>query len=196
VFRTALDWPAPITSDKPKTRVGNLACVLFLGETRRAIEYHEQRSDCARDRRPAREMQLWQPGHAYRPGETACDRVHEQALAISREIGDRLAKAQTWATWALRIVNWRPRRAIKYYEQALAIDREVATARRRQSLATWAMLLGLGRDAACDRVLTSRPRDCARDRDRRSEGICLCNLGDAYLDLSKHTKPLWIMKQH
>ena len=101
-----------------------------LGQTARAIDYHEQYLAIARelgDRRGEGCMPQ-QPGlMLQRLGQTArAIDYHEQALAISREVGDRRGEGITLATWAPATAPWARRPApSSYHEQGLAIAREV-----------------------------------------------------------------------
>ena len=51
---------------------------------------------------------------------------YDQAMAISREIGDNLGEGDDWATWAMYSADrGDARKAIEYYNRALAIRREI-----------------------------------------------------------------------
>ncbi len=101
-----------------------------LGETRRAIEFHEQRLAIARkigDRR-GEGQSLGNLGGAYRAlGETRrAIEFYEQDLEIAREIGDRRGEGQTLGNLGSAYGDLgETRRAIEFSEQYLEIAREI-----------------------------------------------------------------------
>ncbi|MFZ0050269.1 MAG: tetratricopeptide repeat protein [Desulfobaccales bacterium] len=119
----------------------------FLGEYRRAIEYHEQHLAIAReigDRRGEGNA-LGSLGLAYHfLGEyRRAIEYHEQALAIAREIGDRQGEGNALGNLGLAYYSLGEyRRAIEYHEQDLAIAREIGD-RQGEGNARWNMSLAL-----------------------------------------------------
>jgi len=142
--------------------LGNLGLAYAnLGETRKAIELHEQRLIIAReigDRRGEGNA-LGNLGLAYAAlGEPRkAIKYHEQALAIDREIGDRRGEGKDLGNLGIAYKNLgEPRKAIEFYEQRLIIAREIGD-RRGEGSALWNMSLALDK-------LDNRGRaiDCAR----------------------------------
>jgi len=105
-----------------------------LGETRRAIEFHEQALAIDReigDRR-GEGQDLGNLGLAWANlGETRrAIEFHEQALTIAREIGDRRGEGASLGNLGNAWTDLgEARRAIEFYEQALVIDREIGDRR-------------------------------------------------------------------
>jgi tetratricopeptide (TPR) repeat protein len=112
--------------------LGNLGTAwMDLGETRRAIEFHEQALKIAREigDRIGEGSELGSLGTAWGVlGETRrAIEYLEQGLGIMREIGNRRGEGATLGNLG---IAWRdlgePRRAIEYYEQQLEITREIS----------------------------------------------------------------------
>ncbi len=101
-----------------------------LGETRRAIEYHEQELIVDREigDQSAAASALGNLGLAYAAlGETRrAIELFEQHLAIAREMGDRRGEGVDLGNLGLAYAALgETRRAIEFHEQALIIDREI-----------------------------------------------------------------------
>ncbi len=94
---------------------------------------------------------------------------YEQALAISREIGDRRGEGDDLGNLGTSLSqSGRDRKAIEYYEQALAISQiEIGGGRMRQELAAmWARIEGISTisvslQRSSSRAGGHRPRDGA-----------------------------------
>jgi tetratricopeptide (TPR) repeat protein len=185
--------------------LGNLGLAYAdLGEPRRAIEYHQQalaiaREICAAstersaewaDARRNEGIHLGNLGLAYADlGEPRrAIEYHEQALAISREIGARGDEGADLGALGLAYADLgEPRRAIEYLEQALAISREIGD---RRNEGNWLGNLGLAYAALGEprRVIEYHEQALVIAReigDRRNEGAWLGNLGLAYADLGE-----------
>jgi tetratricopeptide (TPR) repeat protein len=110
-------------------------------------------------------------------------KYYEQALAISKEIGDRRGEG----TWLGNLGNaysalGQVERAIRYYEQVLSIDREIGD---RRGEGTWLGNLGVAYSALrqVERAIKYYEQALAISQeigDRRNEGTWLGNLGNAY----------------
>jgi tetratricopeptide (TPR) repeat protein len=104
-----------------------------LGETRKAIEHHEQNCAIAReigDRR-GEGTALGNLGNAWADLGKMREaiKLNEQYLAIAREIGDRRGEGVALGNLGKVWAALEPREAIGYYEQALAIAREIGALR-------------------------------------------------------------------
>ncbi|HEX4494278.1 MAG TPA: tetratricopeptide repeat protein [Thermoanaerobaculia bacterium] len=101
-----------------------------IGETQRAIEFHEQHFTIAReigDRR-GEGIALGNMGLAYADlGETRrATELYEQDLTIACEIGDRRGEASALSSLGIAFAALGDtRRAIDFYEQSLTIAREI-----------------------------------------------------------------------
>ena len=86
------------------------------------------------------------------------------------------AKVTRWATWALPTLTWaKPRKAIEYYEQALAITREIGNRRAKGNLwATWATPTATWASPQGHRILRAGPGHSPRDR--RPKGRSKCSI--------------------
>jgi tetratricopeptide (TPR) repeat protein len=111
--------------------LGNLGLAYTeLGETRRAIEYHEQALEISRaiGDRHAEGQDLGNLGLAYAGlGEVRrAIEFYEQRIVIACEVGDRRGESTALGNLgnAYKILS-EARRAIEYHEQALAIAREI-----------------------------------------------------------------------
>ena len=178
--------------------LGNLGIAYAaLGETRKAIDYYEQRLVIARaigDRRGEGNA-LGNLGIAYADlGETReAIEHHQQALVISRAIGDRRGESQDLGNLGIAYKNLgETRKAIERHEQALVISR--ATGDRRGEGNT----LGNLGVAYADLGETRKAIDFYEQAlvisraigDRRGEGNTLGNLGVAYADLGETRKAI------
>lgn len=185
------------------THLSNLGTAYFyLGNYRRAVEYHEQalaidREIGAASRNEVERTAAWQGvsqalsnlGVVYKNlGEyRRAIEYHEQALAIDREISDRRAEGEALGNLGnvySRIGEYR--RALGYHEQALAICREVSDRRAEsQSLGNLGVVyehLGEHR-----RAVEYHEQALTIDReikDRQGEGQVLGNMGFAYYNLN------------
>jgi tetratricopeptide (TPR) repeat protein len=137
--------------------LGNLGnAYAVLGETHRAIEFHEQHLAIAReigDRR-GEGRTLGNLGLAYADlGETRrAIEFHEQHLAIAREIGDRRGEGNATGCLGLAYAALgETRRAIEFHEQSLAIAREIGD-RRGEGSACWNLGLTLETLGELDRA--------------------------------------------
>ena len=82
-------------------------------------------------------------------------------------------------------------KAIEYYEQALAIAREIGDRRGEgYRWATWAMPTPTWATLARPSSTTSRRWPCPRDRGPKGRRRCLGNLGIAYADLGDASKAI------
>ncbi len=162
-----------------------------LGDARRAIGYYEQALAIhQRDRRPPRRgHRPGQPGERLRcnwgtpggPSATTSRRWRSTGRSATAT-----ARAPPWATWGTPIAQLGDvRRAIGYYEQALAIHREIGDRRGEGNdlgnLGGAYLQLGDARRAIgyYEQALAIR-REIG---DRRGEGNDLGNLGNAYRQL-------------
>lgn len=173
-----------------------LACA-DLGETMRAIEYHEQALAIARESGDKRceGVVLGCLGLDYANlGEAGkAIEYHEQALAIVREIGDKINEGVCLGNLGSACKNLGEiRKAIKYHDQALTITREIGN-----KVAEGAILGNLGNayavlgDARKAIEFYEQHRAIAREiGDRKGEGNALGNLGIAYKDLGESRKAI------
>ncbi len=122
--------------------LGNLGIAYAsLGETRRAIEFHEQDLSIAReigDRR-GEGITLGNLGTAYADlGEIRrAVELYEAALGISREIGNRRAEGNALGNLGNAYAKLGDtRRAIEYYEQVRTISREIGD-RYSEGISSW-----------------------------------------------------------
>jgi tetratricopeptide (TPR) repeat protein len=128
--------------------LGNLGLAYTdLGETRRAIQFHEQYLAIAweiGDRR-GEGAALGSLGIAYKDlGETRrAIQFDKQYLAIAREIGDRRGEGNALGNLGIAYKKLgETRRAIQFYTEQLAIVREIGD-RRGEGNALWNMSLAL-----------------------------------------------------
>lgn len=173
-----------------------------LGETRRAIEFHEQHLKIAREMgdRSGEGGALCNLGLAYADlGETRRTiEFYEQSLVIAREIGDRRGEGNTLGNLGSAYANLgETRQAIELYEQHLEIAREIGDRR------------GEGRDlgnlgsAYADLGELRRAIEFYEQRlviareigDRRGEGAALGNLGVAHDKLEEPSRAIEFYEQ-
>ena len=173
-----------------------------LGETRRAIDLHEQRLKIAREigDRAGEGSALGNLGLAYADlGETRrAIGLYEQRLVIAREIGDRRGEGTVLGNLGLAYAALgETRRAIDLYEQRLVIAREINDRRGEGKT-----LGSLGQAyAALDE--TRRAVDLYAQQliivreigDRRGEGAALGNLGAAYYRLREPRQAIDLYEQ-
>jgi tetratricopeptide (TPR) repeat protein len=122
--------------------LGNLGVAYAdLGETRKAMQYHEQVLEITReigDRR-GQGSALGNLGHAYMDlGENRkAIQYYEQALEITREIGNRRGEGGALGSLGVAYEELgENRKAIQYYEQALEITREIGD-RQTEAITSW-----------------------------------------------------------
>ena len=184
--------------------LGNLGNAYFdLGETRLAIDHHEQSLVIARamgDRR-SEGAALGNLGLAYAAlGEPrrAIDH-HEQALAISREIGDRRGEGATLGNLGnAYFALGEPRLAIDFYEQQLVIAREIVD-RRGEGNALGNLGNAYAALGELRRAIDHYEQHQVIARaigDRRGEGATLGNLGNAYANLGEPRRAIDFFEQH
>ncbi len=183
--------------------LGNLGLAYAaLGETRKAIEFHQQDLDIRReigDRR-GEGADLGNLGNAYAAlGETRkAIEFHQQALVISRKIGDRRGEGADLGNLGLTYAALgETRKAIEFYQQALVIDREIGDRRGEgQALGNLGVAYkDLGETRKAIEFYQQR-LDIAREiGDRRGEGNALGNLGVAYDDLGETRKAIEFHQQ-
>ncbi len=158
-----------------------------LGETRKAIEYHEQALVISReigDRR-GEGANLVNLGNAYLAlGETRkAIKYHDQALAISREIGDRNGEGADLGNLGnAYLALGEVRRAIEYYEQALAVSREIGDpSMEGENLLNFGKAYAaLGETTKAIGFYEQSLEIVRKIEDRKSESEALCNLGKAF----------------
>jgi tetratricopeptide (TPR) repeat protein len=177
---------------------GNLGLAYAtLGETHRAVKFHEQ--DIAIERelgdRRGEGNALGNLGLAYAAlGETRLAvEFHEQQLAIVREIGNRRGEGNALASLGLAYVALgETRRAVELYEQALIVSREIGDRRAEgQGLGNlgnaYAALGEMGRAVEFYEQYLATAREIG---DRRGEGNALFNTGLALDKLGDRTKAI------
>ena len=138
--------------------------------------------DRPRDRRPARRRQPpGQPGLAYAAlGEAGkAIELYEQALKISREIGDRRGEGIELGNLGIAYADLgEARKAIEFYEQALEIAREIGDRRGEGNhLGNLGRAYPTGRGAQSHRVLRASAGISREIGDRRGEGTTWATWG-------------------
>jgi tetratricopeptide (TPR) repeat protein len=180
------------------TALGNLGTAYAdLGETHRAIQFHEQYLAIAReigDRRGEGAV-LGNLGIDYKNlGETSrAIQFYEQQLAIGREIGDRRGEGNALGNLGnAYYLQGETRRAIQFHEQALPILREIGDRR-----AEGAVLgnLGLAYDnlGETNRAIQFYEQQLAivtEIGDRRGEGNALWNMSLVLDQLGKRAQAI------
>ncbi len=113
---------------------------------------------------------------------------YEQALAISRESGDRRGEGNRLGNLGLAYRDLgQVERAIEYHEQSLAIAREIGD-RRGEGADLGNLGLAYSDLGQVERAIEYHEQSLAISReigDRRGEGADLGNLGNAYSDLGQ-----------
>ena len=184
--------------------LGNLGLAYSaLGETRKAIEYYEQRLDIARETgdRRGEGRALGNLGLAYSAlGETRkAIEYYEQHLAIARETGDRRGEGNALGNLGVAYSDLgETRKAIEYHEQRLAIARETGD-RRGEGNALGNLGVAYSELGEPRKAIEYYEQDLAIARetgDRRGEGTTLGNLGGAYSDLGEPRKAIDYYEQH
>ena len=183
------------TKDRARegNHLGNLGVAYKnLGETRRAIEYHEKVLAITReigDRR-GEGSALGCLGIAYKNlGETRrAIETYEQRLSIACEIGDRRGEGNALGNLGLAYYFLgETRRAIEYYEQHLTIAREIGD-RRGEGNALGNLGLAYADLGETRRAIEHFEQQLAFTReigDRRGEGNALGCLGIAFAGLGE-----------
>ncbi|HZT57358.1 MAG TPA: tetratricopeptide repeat protein [Pyrinomonadaceae bacterium] len=183
--------------------LGNLGVAYAaLGETRRAVEFHEQLLAIAREigDRHGEGNALGNLGVAYADlGETRrAVEFYEQQLVIVREIGDRRGEGNALGNLGVAYKNLgEPRRAVEFHEQSLAIMREIGDRRSEGAILG---NLGVAYRSLGEprRAVEFYEQDLAIAReigDRRGEGNALGNLGSAYAALGETRRAVEFYKQ-
>jgi tetratricopeptide (TPR) repeat protein len=168
-----------------------------LGETRKAIEYHEQALKIDREigDQSGEGRELGNLGSVYYTlGETRkAIEVYEQRIRIAREISDRRGESSGLGNLGLAYADLgETRRAIEFYEQALKMMQEMGDIRAEGSI-----LCNLGL-AYADLGETRRAIEFYEQAlkmmqeigDKPAEGSVLGNLGNAYANLGETRKAI------
>ncbi|RJF81593.1 hypothetical protein D3877_15770 [Azospirillum cavernae] len=173
-----------------------------LGETRRAIEFHEQALAISQeigDRR-GEGQDLGNLGNAHAAlGETRrAIEFHQQALVISREIGDQRGEGGHLGNLGLaHAALGETRRAIEFHQQALVISREIGD---RHGEGSHLGNLGLAHAALGEtrRAIEFHQQALVISReigDRRGDGQSLGNLGNAHAALGETRRAIEFYEQ-
>jgi tetratricopeptide (TPR) repeat protein len=173
-----------------------------LGETRRAIQFHEQALPILREIGDCRGegAVLGNLGLAYADlGETSrAIQFYEQALPILREIGDRRGEGAVLGNLGLAYyLVGETGRAIQFYEQDLAIAREIGD-RRGEGSVLGNLGLAYANLGETHRAIQFHEQALLIDREignHRGEGSELGNLGNAYADLGEITRAIQCYEQ-
>jgi tetratricopeptide (TPR) repeat protein len=164
-----------------------------LGETRRAIEYHEQTLVISRETRDrsAEAQTLANLGTGYAAlGEIVRAVEHlEQALVIAREVKDGRAELKILGNLGIAYaIQGETRRAMEYLERALAVSRALRDRRAEgQTLGNLGNTYGALDETS--RAIEHHKQALVISRelhDLRAEGQDLTNLGNAYSALGEH----------
>jgi tetratricopeptide (TPR) repeat protein len=183
--------------------LGNLGIAYaVLGETRKALECHEQSAKVAHDigNKRGEGAALGNLGNAYADlGEMrkSID-FYEQVLAIMREIGDQRGEGTTLGNLGTDYYNLgETQKAIEFYEQRLIIAREIGDRLgEANALSGLGISYGALDDAHKQIEYEEQHRDIAREiGDRRGEGNALGNLGNAYYSLGETRKAIEFYEQ-
>jgi tetratricopeptide (TPR) repeat protein len=173
-----------------------------LGETRRAIQFHEQALPILREIGDCRGegAVLGNLGLAYADlGETSrAIQFYERALPILREIGDRRGEGAVLGNLGLAYyLVGETGRAIQFYEQDLAIAREIGD-RRGEGSVLGNLGLAYANLGETHRAIQFHEQALLIDREignHRGEGSELGNLGNAYADLGEITRAIQCYEQ-
>jgi tetratricopeptide (TPR) repeat protein len=183
--------------------LGNLGnAYADLGETRKAIEFYEQRIAIALeigDRRGEGNA-LGNLGNAYAAlGETRkAIEFYEQYLAITREIGDRRGEGIALGNLGNAYADLGETvKAIEFHEQALIIAREIGDRRGEGADLgnLGAAYADLGETRKAIEFYEQQLVITREIGDRRGEGIALGNLGAAYKNLGETRKAIEFYEQ-
>ena len=173
-----------------------------LGETRCAIQFHEQALLIDReigDRR-GEGADLGNLGTTYTDlGETQrAIQFFEQQLAIVSEIGDRRGEGNALGSLAnAHVVLGETRRAIQFYKQALLIHREIGDrlGEGNDLGNLGAAYAGLSEVRRAIHFYEQRLTIALEIGDRRGEGSALGNLGRAYAKLGETRRAIKFYEQ-
>jgi DNA-binding SARP family transcriptional activator/Tfp pilus assembly protein PilF len=118
--------------------------------------------------------------------------MHRIALVSTRELKDRRAEAWVLNNIGMVLGLQRVNDAVGYFEQALAILREIGDQRdlgqATNNLAFCYLMLGRYEEAAAALL---DALELQRQSGRRyGEGVALCNLGEAYLELGRYQEAI------
>jgi tetratricopeptide (TPR) repeat protein len=178
--------------------LGNLGLAYgALGETRKAIEHHEQNLIVAREigDRCSEGAALGNLGLAYAAlGETRkAIEHHEQNLIVAREIGDPRGEGAALGNLGIAYANLgETRKAIEHYEQQLIITREIGD-RRGEGNALGSLGNAYADLGETRKAIEHYEQDLTIVReigDRQGEGHTLGNLGAAYVNLGETSKAI------
>jgi tetratricopeptide (TPR) repeat protein len=178
--------------------LGNLGIAYAnLGETRRAIQFFEQRLTIARELgdRKGEGIALGNLGVAYRKlGEThRAIQFYEQRLTIARELGDRRGEGIVLGNLGNAYDNLgETRRAIQLYEQHLSITRELGD-RRGEGNALGNLGVAYKKLGEIKRAMQIYEQALLIVReigDRRGEGIDLWNMSLALDQLGERAQAI------
>ncbi|HKG12060.1 MAG TPA: tetratricopeptide repeat protein [Pyrinomonadaceae bacterium] len=164
-----------------------------VGETRRAIECHEQALAIHREvgNRLNEGGALNNLGLAYNElGETRrAIEYYEQGLVIARELGDRRSEAAALGNLGLAYANLgETHRALEFTEQYLAIARELGD-RYREGIALGNLGLAYGNLGEAHRAVEFFEQALAIAReigDRQGEGRALFNIGAMFANIGDY----------
>lgn len=118
--------------------------------------------------------------------------THRIALASVRQLGDRPGEAWVLTNLGMVLGQQHADDAVGYFEQALAIYREIGDRRYEaqvaNALAFTYLILGRHEDAVAALL---EALELQREVGRRyGEGVALCNLGEAYLELGRYEEAI------
>jgi tetratricopeptide (TPR) repeat protein len=175
---------------------------LALGESRKAIEFHEKALVIDREvgNRLAEGQVLGNLGLAYAAlGEPRkAIEFYEQRLVIAREIGDRRGEGNALGNLGNAFfVLGEPRKAIEFHEQQLAITREIGD-RRGEDIALGNLGNAYSDLGEARKAIEFYEKALVVDReigDRRGEAQDLGNLGLAYADLEQPREAIEFFEQ-
>jgi len=183
--------------------LGNLGnAYADLGETRRAIQFHEQALRIVREfrNRRAEGTILGNLGLAYADlGETQrAIEFYEQQLTIAREIRDRRSEGNALNNLAIAYAALGEiKRAIEFYEQQLTIAREIGD-HRSEGAALGNLGIAYKNLGETKRAIEFYEQQLTIAReigDRKVEGYALGNLGTAYVVEGKPDRAIQFYQQ-
>jgi DNA-binding SARP family transcriptional activator len=127
--------------------------------------------------------------HGYR---AECIATHWVALSSARAAGDRRGEAWTLNNLGIVLSQQRADDASSYFEQAMAIRRELddhrGQAQTANNLAFYYQVMGMHEHAVA--ALNDALQLQRQVGHRYGEGVALCNLGEAYLDLGRYQEAI------
>jgi tetratricopeptide (TPR) repeat protein len=178
--------------------LGNLGLAYSdLGETKKAIEYHEQALKTQREigNRSGEGAVLGNLGLAYSDLDEPKKAIeyYEQALKIQREIGDRRNEGNQLGNLGnMYFYLGKTGKAIEYHKQILTIHREIGD-RRGEGADLMNLGLAYSELGETKKAIEYHEQALKIDREignRRGEGAALGNLGLAYSDLGETRKEI------